>query len=212
MDGTLVDTEPYWMQAEIEMFAEFGRTWTHSDALQVVGLGLWESAAIFQKHGVELDADAIVNRLTDRVQQQLRTSGVPWRPGAQELLRSVRDAGVPCALVTMSVRRMAEQVTESIPFDAFSALVTGDIVERPKPFPDPYLAGADVLGVDIARCVAIEDSVSGLTSATSAGAAAIGVPHMVALPEEDGHVIWPTLAGRTVDDLSDVLAAVGAAR
>ena len=94
MDGTLVDTEPYWMRAETELVESFGGVWTHEDALQLVGLGLWESARIFQAAGVDLDADAIVDWLTTSVQQQLETDGVPWRPGARELLAELRENGV----------------------------------------------------------------------------------------------------------------------
>ena len=64
MDGTLVDTEPYWMRAELELIREFGGTWTEEDALQVVGAGLWDAAAVFQRAGVDLPADEIVERLT----------------------------------------------------------------------------------------------------------------------------------------------------
>lgn len=208
MDGTLVDTEPYWMRAEGELVREFGGTWTDEDALQVVGAGLWEAAAVFQRAGVELDADTIVERLTARVREQLAEHGVPWQPGAQALLKSVRDAGVPTALVTMSVRSMAEDIVAAIPFDAFDLLVTGDEVAEPKPHPEPYLTAAERLGVDIADCVAIEDSPPGLRSAASAGTVAIGVPHMVPLDPTTAHVIWPTLDGRTVDDIADLAASV----
>lgn len=207
MDGTLVDTEPYWMRAEGELVREFGGSWTDEDALQVVGAGLWEAAAVFQRAGVDLDADTIVARLTARVREQLAEHGVPWQPGAQALLKSVRDAGVPTALVTMSVRSMAEDIVAAIPFHAFDLLVTGDEVAEPKPHPEPYLTAAERLGVDIAECVAIEDSPPGLRSATSAGTVAIGVPHMVPLDPAAAHVIWPTLDGRTVDDIARLAAS-----
>ena len=208
MDGTLVDTEPYWMRAETELIREFGGSWTEADALQLVGAGLWDAAAIFQREGVDLPADEIVARLTERVREQLAAHGVPWQPGAQELLRSVRDAGVPTALVTMSIRSMAEEIVGAIPFEAFDELVTGDEVAAPKPHPEPYLAAAGRLGVDIADCVAIEDSPTGLAAAMSAGAVSIGVPHMLPLDEAPSHVVWPTLDGRSLDDLVEVAASV----
>ncbi|WP_324613510.1 HAD family hydrolase [Agromyces kandeliae] len=206
MDGTLVDTEPYWMRAEIELVTEFGRTWTHEDALQMVGMGLWDAAEVFRRAGVDLPADEIVERLTERVREQLAQHGVPWQPGAQALLKQLRDAGIPTALVTMSIRSMAEDVVGAIPFAAFDELVTGDEVAAPKPHPEPYLAAAGRLGVDIADCVAIEDSPTGLASATAAGAVAIGVPHMLALDEAPSDVVWDTLDGRTLDDLVEVAA------
>lgn len=210
MDGTLVDTEPYWMTAEIELIESFGGNWSHEDALQVVGAGLWEAAAVFQRAGVELEADEIVARLTGRVREQLELHGVPWQPGARELLKSLRDAGVRTALVTMSVRSMAQDIVDAIPFHAFDELVTGDQVAEPKPHPEPYLTAAQRLGVDIADCVAIEDSPPGLASATSAGAVAIGVPHMVPLDPAAANVIWQTLDGRSVDDIVAVAELAGA--
>ncbi len=202
MDGTLVDTEPYWMQAEIELVEEFGGSWTRDDALVLVGSGLWESARVFQQHGVGLDADTIVATLTGRVLEQLKEHGVPWRPGARELLLDIREHGAKTALVTMSIRKMAEKVVAHIPFHAFDVLVTGDEVARPKPFADPYLEAARLLGVSPRECVAIEDSMNGLASAVAAGTVAIGVPHMIPLPESDEHTLWPTLEGRGFADLS----------
>ncbi|HWU45926.1 MAG TPA: HAD family hydrolase [Humibacter sp.] len=212
MDGTLVDTEPYWMRAETELVSSFGGIWTHDDGLALVGSGLWASARVFQSRGVALSEDEIVARLTDRVQQQLAENGVPWRAGARELLLELREASVPTALVTMSVRRMAEQIAEQIPFDAFDVLVTGDEVENAKPHPDPYLTAARLLEVDPAECIAIEDSLNGLASAVAAGTVAIGVPHMIPLPTGDEHTVWPTLQGRTRADLIEVLRIAMAER
>ncbi|MGJ4843666.1 HAD family hydrolase [Leifsonia sp. Le1] len=210
MDGTLVDTEPYWMASEVELVSSFGGVWTHEDGLQMVGLGLWNSAEILRAHGVDMPADEIVQWLTNRVQEKLDSDGVPWRPGARELLADLRERGIPTALVTMSVRRMAEQIVAHIPFEAFDVIVSGDEVTEPKPHPEPYLRAAELLGVDPVDAVAIEDSLVGLSSAVASGAATIGVPHMVAIPESDQHTIWDTLDGKTADDIAAVAAAKGA--
>lgn len=206
MDGTLVDTEPYWIEAETVLVESFGGSWTEEDALALVGSGLWESAAVLQSYGVRLSADEIVFGLTRRVRELLDERGVPWRPGARELLESLREAGVPTALVTMSIRSMADDIVAATGFDAFDAIVTGDSVERPKPHPDPYLDGARLLGVDIRRSVAIEDSVTGVASARASGAITVGVPHILSLDGAGADVIWPTLAGRGLDDLAQLVA------
>ncbi|GAB3617566.1 HAD family phosphatase [Okibacterium endophyticum] len=207
MDGTLVDTEPYWIQAETDLVESFGHTWTYENALLLVGSGLWQSAAVLQSHGVDMEADAIVARLTHAVTDRLSRDGVPFRPGAQELLRSLHDRGVPQALVTMSVRSMAELVVTQIPFDAFGVLVTGDEVAQPKPHPEPYLTAAEKLGVDVTRCVALEDSRSGIASAIAAGTIPIAIPHAVNVGPGQTHTLWETLAGRTVEDLSALVDA-----
>lgn len=201
MDGTVVDTEPYWIQAETDLVESFGHTWTYEDAMSLVGAGLWESAQILKDHGVDMEPDDIVALLTDRVQSRLARDGVPFRPGASALLKELHARGIRTALVTMSVRRMAEQVVENIPFPAFEILVTGDEVTHPKPHPEPYLKAARELGVDIRDCIAIEDSRNGLASAVASGARSLAVPHAVSIPEAATHTIWPTLEGRGVDDL-----------
>jgi len=207
MDGTLVDTEPYWMAAETPLVERFGGTWTHEQALGLVGLGLDDSARILQAAGVRMPEHEIVDHLTGEVMQQLTQLGNPFRPGARELLRSLRDAGIPTGLVTMSLRRMATTVVDLIDFAAFDVIVAGDDATRPKPYPDPYLQACEALGVSPADCVAIEDSPNGLRSAVAAGAAVIGVPLMVSLEGAGAHALWPTLDGRTADDVTAFHAA-----
>jgi HAD superfamily hydrolase (TIGR01509 family) len=202
MDGTLVDTEPYWMAAETPLVEEFGGTWSHEQALRLVGLGLEDSARIFQDAGVRMTVDAIIDRLTGDVMATLAREGIPFRPGAPELLRALKGAGIKTGLVTMSMRRMADTVVELIDFDAFDVIIAGDDATRPKPFPDPYLQACEILGVDPHETVAIEDSPNGIRSAVASGAVVLGVPHMVSLAGTGAHGLWPTLADRTAADVA----------
>jgi HAD superfamily hydrolase (TIGR01509 family) len=206
MDGTLVDSEPYWIEAETDLIHSFGGDWSHEEAMQLVGSGLWHSARIIQAKGVTLSEDEIIDRLTDRVIERL-TERVPWRPGARQLLTAVREAGIPTALVTMSISRMAHHVADRVGFDAFDAVVAGDEVTHAKPHPEPYLRGAQLLGVDIARAVAIEDSSTGVASALASGATVIGVPFLLDLNDSGAHALWDTLDGRGVDDLARLVGA-----
>lgn len=207
MDGTIVDTEPYWMAAEADLVASYGGSWSHEQALQLVGSGLEDSARVFQGVGVRMGVREIIDYLTAEVMRQIALDGPPFRPGARELLAELRAAGIPTALVTMSMRTMAEAIVDLIDFEAFDLVVGGDEVPRPKPFPDPYLQAAEALGVDIRHCVAIEDSPTGVRSALASGATTLGVAHMVSLEGVGAHALWPTLAGRKVDDLSALLTA-----
>jgi HAD superfamily hydrolase (TIGR01509 family) len=201
MDGTLVDTEPYWIAAEAPLVESFGGTWTHEQSLQLVGLGLDDAARVLQDAGVRMAVHEIVDLLTDAVLTQLRQDGVPFRPGARALLQSLREADIPTALVTMSMRRMAEEIVGLIDFPAFDLIVAGDDVARPKPFPDPYLQACESLGVDPRDAVAIEDSPNGLRSALAAGIPSIGVPNVVSLVGVGADALWSTLDGRTAEDL-----------
>lgn len=201
MDGTLVDTEPYWMEAETALVTSFGGTWSHDEAMQLVGKGLLDSAGILQAAGVDMAAEAIVQHLTDEVAEMLRTRGVPFRPGARELLADLRDEGIPTALVTMSLRRMADRVVDLIDFKAFDEIVAGDEVTNPKPHPAPYLRAAELLDIDITDAVVIEDSHTGVAAGVASGAHTLGVPHMVSLDGHGAHSLWPTLEGRTASDI-----------
>lgn len=231
LDGTLVDTEKFWMAAETALVESFGGSWTHEQALGLVGKGLETSAAILQEAGVRMARQEIVDHLTAQVMTRLSEGDLPWRPGALELLGELRAAGVRCALVTMSMRRMAELVVAALPFDntednteadaaaggvgIFEVIVSGDEATRPKPFPDAYLQACAALGVDPARALAIEDSATGVRAAVAAGVTTVGVPLMVSLVGAGAHAIWPTLEGRTLDDLADLhsaRAAKGSAR
>jgi len=207
MDGTLVDTEPYWMAAEYPLVERFGGTWSHEQGLQLVGLGLEDSARIFQSAGVRMAVHDIIETLTDSVLRQVAADGVPFRPGARELLHDLKRAGIPTALVTMSVRRMAQSIIDLIDFAAFDVVIAGDESTRPKPFPDPYLQACAALGVDPGETVAIEDSPNGIRSAVASGAVTLGVPHMVSLDGAGAAGLWPSLDGRTVDDIAQFHAA-----
>lgn len=205
MDGTLVDTEVYWMSAETALVESFGGTWTHEQALTLVGKGLESSGAILQGAGVRMSVPEIVQHLTDQVMRQLAERGNPLRPGAAELLAELRAAGVRTALVTMSLRPMAELVVSRLAPDSFEVIISGDEATRPKPYPDPYLQACASLGVAPADTVAIEDSPTGVTAAVAAGIPTIGVPLMVSLVGT-GATIWPTLEGRTVHDIAGIHA------
>ncbi|MDQ0645415.1 HAD family hydrolase [Microbacterium murale] len=207
MDGTLVDTEPYWMAAETALVQSFGGTWTHEQALQLVGNGLLDSAMLLRAAGVDMEPDAIVDRLTDDVRTSLATQGVSFRPGAKALLRDLQANGIRTALVTMSLRRMALSVVELIEFDAFEHIVAGDDVELPKPHPEPYLNAAGLLDIDILDAVVIEDSHTGVRAGVASGAVTLGVPHMVSLDGVGAHALWPTLENRTAQDIIDLYAS-----
>jgi HAD superfamily hydrolase (TIGR01509 family) len=206
MDGTIVDTEPYWMASQEQLVERFGGTWSHEAAMTLVGSGLDRTARLLQQHGVDMPSDEIIGYLTAEVMQRI-SEAVPWRPGARELLAALREAGVPCALVTMSIGVMAEHVRSLIPFDAFDVVVAGDSVEHSKPHPQAYLLAAQLLSVPIEDCLAFEDSIPGVTAAAASGAVTIGVPHLLSLDDSDAQLLWPTLEGRGIDDVGAAFAA-----
>lgn len=219
MDGTLVDTEPYWIAAEIELVTSHGGHWDEEKSYSLVGNALDSTAVVLQKAGVQLSSREIIDYLSNSVVACLRKE-VPWRPGARELLADLHERGVRCALVTMSERHMAEEVVAALGADYFEFLITGDEVTNGKPHPEPYLRAVEVLqrtdpSLALLHCVALEDSVPGVASAIASGMATIAIPNAVALGEDPRRTTWETLAGKTYDDVQNVLAVhaatVGAA-
>lgn len=203
MDGTLVDTEPYWIATEFEIVQDHGHGgWTDALAHAMVGMDLRDAAAFMQKHGdVRLDERQIIDALLDGVVARVQEA-VPWRPGARELLADLSEAGIPCALVTMSWRRFAQAVLDSLPFQPFTAVVTGDDVTHGKPHPEPYQIGASRLGVAPQACIALEDSPTGARSAQAAGCVVVAIPNVVAVPPDACHHHLSTLEGIRAADLA----------
>ncbi|NBR64739.1 MAG: HAD family phosphatase [Micrococcales bacterium] len=205
MDGTLIDSEPYWMESEQALAQEHNGNWTHQDGLDVVGMSLdFSSKLLKDRANIPLEPTEIVDRLTNEVQGKL-AKAIPWRPGAKELLLDLKKHGVKTALVTMSMHRMAQQVVDAIEFDAFNIIIAGDDVTRGKPHPEAYQKAAEALGFAPNRCIAFEDSISGLTSAETAGTLAIGIPHVIPIPENEGRTLWPTLVGVTYKQLRKLI-------
>jgi HAD superfamily hydrolase (TIGR01509 family) len=206
MDGTLVDTEPLWNASQRALVEDAGGQWTTELAHGLVGQALDHGARLLQDAGVRLGVDEIIAHTMGDVSEGVRRS-LPWRPGAREMLAALRGASVPCALVTMSHAPLATVVAGSMPAGTFDFLVTGDMVLRGKPDPEPYATAFEVMarrvvGLDRGACVAVEDSLPGLQSAAGAGIPAVAVPHIMALPEDPRWEHWTTLAGRAPRDLA----------
>jgi HAD superfamily hydrolase (TIGR01509 family) len=204
MDGTLVDTEPYWMECEYALAEKYGGRWSYEDCMAVVGGDLLDSAEYMREHmGIDRTPLQIVEELLDHVTVMVQRE-IPWRPGARELLTALRAQDVPCALVTMSWRRFVVPVLEALPPDSFAALVCGDEVTHGKPHPEAYLRAAELLGVDPRDTLAIEDSPTGAAAAEAAGCQVLIVPHHVPVPAGVRTVHRDSLVGLGVADLGDL--------
>lgn len=206
MDGTIIDSEEYWIVAETELVELFGGSWTHEQGLALVGNGLGKTAEVLQNTGVTLTSDEIIQTLTTRVLEQLEVA-IPWRPGAPELMQEFHRLGIPQAMVTMSIERMARAVARLIPENPLTVVVAGDNVINPKPDPEAYLRAADDLGVNVARCIAFEDSPAGCTSASRATAFTIGVKNIVDLDNAPLDVYLQSLAGVSAEDIISLAQA-----
>ncbi|WP_204946335.1 HAD family hydrolase [Micromonospora luteifusca] len=212
MDGTLVDSEKLWDVALQELAEEYGGELSADARRSIVGTSMAESMRILHDdlRQPERDPEISAAWINARILELFR-SGLRWRPGAFALLRAVRAAAIPTALVTSSPRALVEIALDTLGRDNFDTVVCGDEVVAAKPHPEPYLTAARLLGVPIERCVAIEDSPTGVASAVASGAAVLAVPAEVPLGHIAGVHQVESLTGVDLDLLAGLLADPAAA-
>jgi HAD superfamily hydrolase (TIGR01509 family) len=185
MDGTLVDSERVWDTGIEELAALLGGALDPEVRSRMVGTN--EDASVvmlLESLGIPVtEAPHRQTWLRTRM-KELFAQGVDWKPGARELLLECRAAGIPTALVTSTPRELADIIIGLVGPENFDLTICGDEVDHRKPDPEPYLAAADKLGVDIERCIVLEDSVSGVGSGLASGAVTLAIPSEVDLPAE----------------------------
>jgi HAD superfamily hydrolase (TIGR01509 family) len=207
MDGTLVDSEKLWDVSLDELAVHLGGQLSPASRAAMVGSSLDRTVALmFDEVGLSPDPPAIREAgrwLTARTEELFR-AGLPWRPGAPEALRLVRDSGLGTALVTSTHRALAEVALDSIGREFFDVTVCGDEVPATKPAPDPYLIAAKLLDVSPSAALAVEDSPTGAASAEAAGCAVLVVPSEVAVPAGPARVQRADLRGLTLAEAERV--------
>ncbi|MGH3282787.1 MAG: HAD family hydrolase [Trebonia sp.] len=201
MDGLLVDTEPLWFETEAEVMARLGASWTKEDQKQLIGGSMPRTVGYLLARATRPAPPETVERwMIEGMLARAAAGRVAVLPGARELLAEVAAAGVPCALVTSSVRILADAVLDGTGL-RFPVTVTSDDVPVTKPDPAPYLLAAKLLDVDTARCVALEDSPNGTASASAAGCRVVVVPSFVDLPPAPGRLVVRSLREVTMETL-----------
>ena len=138
MDGTLIDSEPYWHEGEMKIAAAHGGYWDEELAWQGSGTPVPDVARRMVEHGCQLSIEEIGQGMIDYVAQK-EFECIPWIEGVEDVLVALRDAGVPSMLVTTSPRHLAENLVAQAPAGAFAGYVCGDDDVEKKPSPAPYL-------------------------------------------------------------------------
>jgi HAD superfamily hydrolase (TIGR01509 family) len=184
MDGLFIDSEPDWHLAESEMMRSNGYDWTPQDQLKCLGGPLqrvteYMSQCLKGSKTPEQLGNFIVAEMEKRM-----SGKVSIMPGALEFSRELSRAEIAQALVSASPRPIVDAVLTGMAEKYFECSVAAGDIERTKPFPDPYLHAAKLLGVDIEECLIFEDSPTGLTAARASGAFVVGIPHFVEVLEE----------------------------
>ncbi|MFD7624718.1 HAD family hydrolase [Streptomyces sp. NPDC059851] len=193
MDGTLVDTEGFWWEAETDVFAELGHRLEESWRDVVVGGPMSRSLGfLIEATGVEIDLAELSVLLNERFEARI-AERVPLMPGAERLLTELARHNVPTALVSASHRRVIDRVLRSLGPERFAMTVAGDEVPRTKPHPDPYLLAARTLGAHPSRCAVIEDTATGVAAAEAAGCRVVAVPSVGLIAPAPGRTVVRSL-------------------
>jgi HAD superfamily hydrolase (TIGR01509 family) len=201
-DGLLLDTEDAWTRAESTLFERRGHVFTFEHKRELLGTARdVASAKIEAMLDLPGQAEALYDELHELVMAEAR-KGVAPRPGAIELLESLRSAGVPVAVASNSSREFVESVlgVAELLDGHFDAVVTVEDVASPKPAPDIYLAACDALGAAPSRSAALEDSAIGVASAAAAGMFVIGVPYFADTELPGASLVASSLADAEVTE------------
>ncbi|WP_326696674.1 HAD family phosphatase [Streptomyces sp. NBC_01754] len=206
MDGTLVDTEGFWWDVEVEVFADLGHRLETAWRDVVVGGPMTRSAGyLIEATGATIAVEELTVLLNDRFEKRIG-SGVPLMPGAARLLAELAAHEVPTALVSASHRRIIDRVLDSVGHHHFALTVAGDEVTRTKPHPEPYLTAAAGFGADPWRCAVIEDTATGVASAEAAGCRVVAVPSVAPIAPAPGRAVVPSLEDVDLAFLKDLVA------
>jgi len=196
MDGTLIDSEPLWLEAEIEIMEELGCNWDQQDQINCLGGPIDKTESYMQDRSNNIKPFGYFTKKLDDVMEQKLSTKLNLIPNALEIINECKRSEIKIALVTASSGRLMRAVLKRFPVGIFDTTVSYDDVKRSKPDPEPYLLASKTLGVNITNCVVLEDSLTGVQSGLSAGAQVIGIPHLVKMPSN------PNL--RVVESLSEI--------
>ncbi len=193
VDGTLADTEDIHRRAFNRAFKEFELDWNWTPKLYEELLAISGGGERITYYGADLvehfrQPDAFEHFVRDLHEvktniyaEMLNTGEVPLRPGVERLLNEAREAGLTLAIATSSTfSNLKTLLDRNLPenwMSWFSAIATCDIVSRKKPSPAVYQSVIDILKIDPAHGIAIEDTVNGCVAATSAGLATVITTH-----------------------------------
>jgi HAD superfamily hydrolase (TIGR01509 family) len=202
MDGTLTNTEELWTVALHQTAADLGGQLSMATRAQMVGRPFTQVIEMLQTEtGTAQDGATTTGRALLRKIEDLFRQGVPWQPGARELLHAVRQAGLQTALVTSSPSRIVDIALGTLGRDSFDVTVCGNDVRQGKPNPEPYLKAMRRLGLAADQCLAVEDSPSGVLSAERAGLPVLVVPSGTPIPATRASSIVPSLTDQSLRSL-----------
>ena len=208
MDGTLINSEPYWLIAETELMSRYGHKWSDEDQAYCLGGPLPKVGAYMSKLS-EGASDPLYfeTELVRLVAEQFK-SGLEFVPGARDLVTDLYESKVPLALVSASPRLLVDCALSLLPAGTFASSISNQDVKISKPDPESYLLAADHLGVEIKQSVVLEDSRTGIDAGLASGAIVIGIPHLITYPPNPRLHLLPNLVGVSVCDIREIFQSL----
>jgi len=199
MDGTLVETESRWYEAETSLMRSLGADWAPEDQAVLVGGPLSRAVEYMSVRAGGVPVVQIETLLLDTMVELLEAEPVHWQPGAAALVDAANAAGIPVALVSASTRRLVDAVLVHIGDHHFDTTVAGDETQFGKPHPEPYLTAAARLNADVVHAVVLEDSPTGVTAGLASGAFVVAIPHIAPVAPAPRLRIVDSLDGVTLE-------------
>lgn len=180
MDGLMFDTEPIWTEVWEPVLASMGFAYPHGLANAVRGTSGTSMEAVINRFVPDVDAAQVRVAAYAMVHRKL-DEGVPKKPGLDELLAYLHDAGVPMGVASSSALEVIYKNLDNGGVRAyFGECFSGAGMAHPKPEPDIFLDTARAMGVDPARTLVLEDSLSGVHAGVAGGFVTVMVPDLVA--------------------------------
>lgn len=205
LDGTLINTEKYYVRLGMEVSREMGYEIPKEVILSLRSLNRKFSKPMLQEmYGKDFDFDYFHRTRKERFSKLLKEQGIEKKPGADEILEYLKENGYRIAVATATDIERAEKYLKEIDiYDKFDEIISVSNVENGKPMPDVYLEACRQLGEEPEHCMAVEDSENGVKSAYGAGMRVVMVPDL-APPKEE---IKPMLSGvaETLLEIKDFL-------
>ena len=205
MDGVLIDSEPFWREAELLVFPQYGIHITEDDCRSTAGLRIVEVVEHWKKFFAlpHLNAEAIAYQVVDEVIRLVKNSGSAL-PGVMESLAYFSAKNIPLAVATSSPQRLMQAVLERLAIaEMFTVTMPSDGLRYAKPHPEIFLKTAANLHVQPTDCLVIEDTINGMIAAKSARMTVWVVPEAVA--QNDARF---ALADRKLNSLLEILEQV----
>jgi len=178
MDGLLIDSEPLWQQAEIEIFNDVGIALNETMSAETMGLRIDEVVKYWAVKFPEITMNnaQVAERIIDRMKELIMNTGQPL-PGVKEAIQLCQKMNLPLAMATSSSLALVEVVLQRLELtDIFEVIASAEKEKFGKPHPAVYLTTSDRLGIEPTKCIAFEDSINGVISAKAAKMKCIAIP------------------------------------